>query len=171
MENLFNCNGRRFRAKINGVECEGKIRVEAGEVYLCQNEKDGCKCKCKFGYRYSWKVTTDGIVSFNATEVSDFHLLRMTPSEIESYKDWQVGDKIRWKGYIKEIIFRSGKVVICEDTEGRAGSPYTCDELHKNGWRLVDEPAPEDTVELTMNQIAEKFGIKVEKLRIKKEEK
>lgn len=34
MENLLKCDGRRFRAKIHDTECEGKIRVEYGRIYL-----------------------------------------------------------------------------------------------------------------------------------------
>lgn len=173
MENLLNCNGRRFRAKIDGVECEGKIRVENGDVYLCQNDKDGCNCKYKFGYRYSWKVTQDGIVSFNAIgiKVSDFHLLCMTPSEIESYKDWQVGDKVSNGKYVYEVIFRCGELVVTKNEHGKAMDNATCNELYNYGLRLVADPAPEDdTVEMTMDEIAAKVGVPVEKLRIKKEE-
>lgn len=38
---LLKCHGRKFRAKINDVECEGKIVVEDGCVFLCQNNQDG----------------------------------------------------------------------------------------------------------------------------------
>ena len=53
MENLLKCDGRRFRAKIGGVQCEGKVRVEGREVYLCQNKKSGVLCSNTFDYRYS----------------------------------------------------------------------------------------------------------------------
>lgn len=172
MENLLNCNGRRFRAKIEGVECVGKIRVEDGEVYLCQDDKCGTECKEKYGYCYSWKVTRYGVVLLDRVGVKNFRLIDMTASEIESYKDWQVGDKVR-RPYdeIREVIFRSGKLVVLEQSNGKATGNFTCDELFDMGFRFVAEPATEDdTVELTMDEIAAKVGIPVEKLRIKKEE-
>ena len=85
MENLLKCNGRRFRAKIEGVKCYGKIRVEDGLVYLCQNEKDGKSCYNKFGYKYSWVMPS--------SSVSELELYSTTATEIDAYKDWQVGDK------------------------------------------------------------------------------
>ena len=35
MENLLNCDGRKFSAKIRGTYVEGLIRVEDGRAYLC----------------------------------------------------------------------------------------------------------------------------------------
>lgn len=94
-----------------------------------------------------------------------------TASEIEAYKDWQVGDKIAKAEGEMEVIFRSGELVICKFRKGYASPNYTCDELYDAGWRLVADPEPEDeTVELTMDEIAKKVGVPVEKLRIKKEE-
>lgn len=162
MENLLKCNGRRFRAKIEGVKCDGKIRVEDGLVYLCQNEKDGKSCYNKFGYKYSWVLPS--------LSVSELELYSTTAADIEAYKDWQVGDKMTKIGETMEVILRSGKLVVCELGDGTASANYTCDELYDNGWRLVADPEPEDeTVELTLDQIADKFGVEPGKLRIKKE--
>lgn len=98
----------------------------------------------------------------------------MTASEIEAYKDWQVGDKVSRPDVdgpdVMEVILRNGKVVICEDAE-ECAAVFTCNELYNEGYRLVADPEPEDeTVELTLDEIAEKFGIKPENLRIKKQE-
>lgn len=171
MENLLNCDGRRFRAKINGVECEGKVRVEYGRVYLCQDKQHGVSCKDKLGYPYSWCVEDGRAAVLEREQVWGLCLLGgMPPAEIEAYKDWRVGDRICNGNDVREVIFRSGKLVVCEN-EGECAYIYTCNELYKKGWRLVADPAPEDeTVELTMDEIAAKFGIKAEKLRIKKEE-
>lgn len=162
MENLLKCNGRRFRAKIEGVKCDGKICVEDGLVYLCQNEKDGKSCYNKFGYKYSWVMPSPS--------VSELELYSPTAAEIEAYKDWQVEDKMSRNGMMWKVIFRSGKLVVCEKEDGRASTNYTCDELYDEGFRLVAEPEPEDeTVELTLDQIADKLGVEPGKLRIKKE--
>lgn len=164
MENLFKCNGRRFRAKINGAECVGRIRVEYGRVFL-----DG---KDKLGFNYYWGVGDGCEYSLSANNVTDLQLLGMTATEIDAYKDWQVGDKVSRPDVdgpdVMEVILRNDKVVICEDAEERA-AVFTCNELYNEGYRLVADPEPDDdTVELTLDQIADKFGIETDKLRIKK---
>lgn len=182
MENLLKCDGRRFRAKIEGVECEGKIQVDGNFIYLCQDQKFGYKCNQKYGYKYSWRLeVVDGYDEIYDDEsfscwlegfsVTDFRLLGMTAAEIEAYKDWHVGDKVKKEYMCWEVIFRSGKLVVCMTDGGMGSANYTCNELYDEGWRLVSDPDPEeDTVELTMDQIAERVGVPVEKLRIKKEE-
>ena len=52
MENLLNCDGKRFACEIYGIEVTGIITVEDGQVYLCQNEKSGGACRDKKGYSY-----------------------------------------------------------------------------------------------------------------------
>lgn len=169
MENLLKCNGRRYRAKIHDTECEGKIRVEYGRIYLCQNNRDGLSCGDKLGYKYSWHAGTGNHLTYYG--ITDLRVYPLTASEIEAYKDWQVGDKIKFGDRVWEVIFRSGELVVCKDEDGSASSNFTCDELYYGGWRLVADPEPEDdTVELTMDEIAKKVGVPVEKLRIKKEE-
>ena len=74
---LLQCDGRRFRAKIQRVECEGKIRVSDDidyGVYLCNDQKDNAwKDVDKFGYRGAWFMRTDRS-DFN-TSIADFELL------------------------------------------------------------------------------------------------
>lgn len=178
MENLLQCDGRRFRCKINETPAEGKIRVEDGDVYLCQNEMDGAQAGDKYGYKYSWSVSSGSKEFLAIHRISDFVLTPSTPDEIESYKDWQVGDKVCCKEGIVispfspygEIIFRSGELVVAK--LGDCASPnFTCDDLHRVGYRLDIEPLSEEekTVEISMDEIAEKWGISKDQLRIKKE--
>lgn len=169
MENLLNCDGRRFRAKIDGVECEGRIQVYRDNVFLCQDAIRGCPFDNDLGYRYSWNVQSGTEDDLLNNKVSDFCLVVMTAAEIEAYKDWRVGDKVKKGNVCWEVIFRSGKLVVCENDGDCATSNYTCDELYDGGFRLVSDPEPEDdTVELTMDEIAANVGVPVEKLRIKK---
>lgn len=178
MENLLKCDGRRFRCEIDGIPAKGRIRVENGHVYLCQNEMDGDKARDKYGYKYSWNVSSGSKESLAFHRISGFILTPSTPDEIESYKDWQVGDKIRCDAVVTsltlgshgEIIFRSGELVVAK-FDGRASANYTCNELHRVGYRLDVEPLPEEekTVEISMDEIAEKWGIPKDQLRIKKE--
>lgn len=178
MENLLQCDGRRFRCKIDETPAEGRIRVEDNNVYLCQNEMDGAEADNKFGYKYSWSVSSGSKESLALNHISDFILTPSTPDEIESYKDWQVGDKIRCEAVVRsltwgshgEIIFRSGELVVAK--LGDCASPnFTCDDLHRVGYRLDVEPLSEEekTVEISMDEIAEKWGISKGQLRIKKE--
>lgn len=111
MKNLLNCRGRQFRCKFHGKPVEGKIQVEHGYVFLCQNEIDGCRARNKLGYKYSYSVDSGSDEDLKIYNVSDFALL-MTAEEIEEYKDWQVGDKITKGRDVFEVIFRSGEVVI-----------------------------------------------------------
>ena len=74
---LSQCDGLRFRAKIQGVACKGKIRVcddiDYG-VYLCNDKKDNAwKDVDKLGYRGAWFMRTDRS-DFN-TSITDFELL------------------------------------------------------------------------------------------------
>lgn len=164
MKHLLNCHGKRFRAKIEGVEVEGKITVEDGYAFLCQNEKDGKYCDEKHGYKYSWAAYYPYMPSLTH-DVTDLQFLKpKSPEEIESYMDWQEGDVLVGKdGYeFGTVIFRHGKLVVLERNGGNASSNYTCQELHNEGWRLKSEPK----TKLTKQQIAEKFGLSVDQIEI-----
>lgn len=169
MKNLLNCDGRKFSAKIEGTYVEGLIRVEDGRAYLCQNKVDGYNCDDKLGYRFSWQVWDGSIDGLNETGVTDLHLFSMTAEQIEVYKDWHIGDKITDGIDTLEVIFRGGELVVCKDSDDDATSNYTCNELHKRGYRLVVEPEKEDIIEVTMDEIAKMKGVPVERLHIKKE--
>jgi ribosomal protein L20A (L18A) len=47
---------------------------------------------------------------------------------------------------------------------------YKYSELISDGWKVVGSLAPEEMTELTLDEIAAKFGLSVDKIRIKKEE-
>ena len=168
MKNLLNCKGKRFECKIYGDSVEGRIQVEDEIAYLCQNIKDGMSCIDKLGYSFSWNVDSGNEDDLYRNGVTKFKITNMTKEEIENYKDWQVGDKIiHINGNRGEIIFRSGELVIFKHHNDTASVNYTVEELHKNGWRLNEQPIEEPIVEMTMEEIAKLKGIPVENLRIK----
>lgn len=177
MKDLLSCDGRRFRCKIGGTLVAGIIRVVGGCAYLCQNEKNGSHSIDKRGYKYAWCVFsgTEADFAHPDIKVTDFRLIPSTAAEIEAYKDWQVGDRLKRKEEHApniEVIFRYGELVVGKfiDT-GKALTNYTCDELYKDGLRLAVDPVPEEEiVEVTMDEIAGKMGVPVERLRVKKEE-
>lgn len=131
--------------------------------------KDGEDCDDKLGFRFSWQVCDGSIDNIKDMDVTDFHLHPMTAEEIEVYKNWRVGDKITDGLESLEVIFRSGELVVCKDSDDEAGDNYTCNELYKRGYRLVVESEKEEIVEVTMAEIAEMKGVPVERLHIKKE--
>jgi len=164
MKKLTECDGMKYTAKIMSKYCEGKITVEKERVYLCQNGKEGNGCADRRGYKYSWLVDDGSEVQMNANDVTDFILLSANP---ETYKDWQVGDKIRERGLEREVIFRSGELVVCRERDGVATNNYTCDEMFSKGWRLIADPAEPEMVEVTLEEVARGLGIDVKTLRIK----
>lgn len=166
----------RFYAKINESPVSGKITVENGLVYLCQDEFDGSDCINKRGYKYSRCVATGNEKEIERNGVSSLKIFNMTQKDIDEYKDWQVGDVVKLldeyeKEFdeLHEVIFRSGELVILKNKDGEASENYTCDQLHKYGFRLVPPKIEEDEQEvtLTMEEIAEKFGIPVDKISVK----
>ena len=178
MENLLNCKGRKFRAIIKEITTEGRIQVEDGKVFLCQNEINGADAKDKLGYNYSWSADRGSAEDLARKNIHDFQLIPITPEEIEAYKEWQVGDRIingMAPTNVCEVIFRSGELVVFKYPNGMASDNYTCDELHRNDYRLVppEQDAPEEEKpsarELTMDEIAEKFGLPVDRIRVKKD--
>lgn len=137
---LRKCRGFGFKAKIEGTPCEGKIQVEDGDVYLCQNMKNGAGCRDRLGYKFSWYIGNCSEIDLMRTWVVNLEIL---PRDPKTYKDWQVGDKVLnyniriAKDAAKEVIFRSGELVICKNTKNAIGGAYTCDELYQLGFRLV----------------------------------
>lgn len=161
MENLLNCHGRRFRAVVDGTKTQGKITVEDGVVYLCQDVANGQNCSDKQGYKYSWQVRGGSAPDLTYCDVEDFHLMILDTS---TYKDWQVGDRVAKRDTLWEVIFRSGELVVLKTSYGKASENYTCNELFERGWRLVVET--ENIVELTLEDVAKMKGVSVDRIRI-----
>ena len=161
MENLLQCKGKKFKANIHNIPVEGRIQVEKGSIYLCQDVSNGSSCEDKLGFKYSWHIGDGSEVALTKNDVSNLCIRPSTKEEAESFKDWQVGDKLVSGSNIWEGIFRAGE---------NATFNHTCDELYRLGFRLVYEPDPEsEIVEVTMDEIAKMKGIPVERLHIKKE--
>lgn len=86
------------------------------------------------------RLIKEGKTTINDTAIRDFEIV---PRDSETYKDWQVGDRAtdpneKWNdSAYKEIIFRSGELVICKDGNGDISGGYTCGQLHRLGYRLV----------------------------------
>lgn len=70
--------------------------------------------------------------------IMDFEIV---PRDPETYKDWQVGDKVcedEHRNACYEVIFRSGELVVFKDWNNWASNPMTCSEAFTRfGMRLV----------------------------------
>lgn len=164
---LRTCKGKSFTAKIGGHEVKnGKIQVERGEVFLCQNEYSGSACEDKLGYSFSYTIGNSGNWKGLGYAVKNLRIINHDP---ETYKDFQEGDLIDCDGSPAGIIgFRHGNLVIPIDEDGDARSNYTCNKLFEAGYRLHVESLPEEEmVELTLEEVAKLKGIDVSRLRIK----
>lgn len=77
-------------------------------------------------------------------------------------------------GLTRKILAVLGDVVLLsrDDSYDGAGNWWTIAQLKDRGDQLNPEPsaATDETTELTIEQIAEKFGLKPKQVKIKKEE-
>lgn len=52
--------GKEISCIINGIEIKSaKINFQNQSYYICQNKKDGSRCKNTLGYKYSWWISDD----------------------------------------------------------------------------------------------------------------
>lgn len=67
-------DGMRVHCTISGHTLDGRMRLYAGNWYICQNEMDGREIpeRSRYGYRYSWCIGTSGSVKNRLLE-EDVH--------------------------------------------------------------------------------------------------
>jgi len=113
--------------------------------------------------------------SFWNADRSDYHYISF--SQLEPYaktvRDAQVGDVVvdEISGGEHLVLERLQNSVLISDASDfkTAGSIYTFNELEEY-YTLKDTPEPVDiSIIITMDQIAEKFGVEVSKLKIAKD--
>ena len=120
---LTKCNNCLFRAVYNGRPVSGTVKV--GEEWCNLNFDGGI-----VSVRVSGLPEDSGIADFE-----------IVPRDPETYKDWQVGDKVcedEHRNACYEVIFRSGELVFFKDWNNWACTPMTCSEAFTRfGMRLV----------------------------------
>lgn len=120
---LTKCNNCLFRAVYNGRPVSGIVKV--GEEWCNLNFDGGI-----VSVRVSGLPEDSGIADFE-----------IVPRDPETYKDWQVGDKVcedEHRNACYEVIFRSGELVVFKDWNNWASNPMTCSEAFTRfGVRLV----------------------------------
>lgn len=119
------------------------------------------------GYRYGWHFSPD------APGIAGITDIRVLDRKLED--GLEVGDiVVNTSGTTRKVLAVLGDAVLLSsgDRHARAGAWWTVAELKERGDWLNSEPPTEtdETTELTIEQIAEKFGLKPEQVRIKKEE-
>ena len=83
--NLLGADGKYFTAKIEGIKCKGRVRVERGKVYLCQDEVEGHNCQDKFGYKHSWAIKKGTEDDLEFEDIPDLKLWNYLPKEGEYF--------------------------------------------------------------------------------------
>lgn len=161
----------RATCEIYGEKNEGKIAIDDEFIYFCSNNKrlDGSSKKKFFGYEYSWSfLCTDEEYWLESFE-SPMKNLIVYPG-IRDIMDVQYGDMIQKQDKTRKVLGVVGDIVFlsnCNISEV-CNSLFTKDELKKNGYTIKQDIEEEEQIqEFTIQEIADKMGIPVEKLRIK----
>lgn len=161
-------HGQRVTCKIEREQIDdAKISIdEYGEVYVCQNKKDGCDTDDKLGYAYSWSIYGDDREPTSDSGLTDLIFLD------RSIEDVQEGDVV-WSENDEEIteskvLGRCGEVVFLSKTNIHSvyGQAVTIAQL-KAANITIKQDTPPTLTEVTLQEVAEKIGVPVEQLRIK----
>ena len=122
-EFLRKCHGLRFKATINNKPQEGIIKVMSDCIMFCLGDED-------YGRLFTFERRDTLSLSAESFRLlpSDFEIV---PRDPETYKDWQVGDKVEsmLADPGGEVIFRSGRLVVLDFDDGWAREAFTCNEL------------------------------------------
>lgn len=94
--------GTKFKAKIQGVKCEGRIQKEDDTIFLCQNVKNGNECYNKLGFDYSWTIGDGSSVNLVEDEVKIISL-ELDPSFVAP-PIVKVGEY--------QVIFEKGEIIL-----------------------------------------------------------
>ena len=128
---MTKCANCRFKARIDGNEDYGRICVENNGLAFLRSDKED-------GDIAIWHVDDPIVEGTLGRKVMDFEIV---PRDPETYRDWQVGDKVcedEHRNACYEVIFRSGELVIFKDWNNWASNPMTCSEAFTRfGMRLV----------------------------------
>jgi hypothetical protein len=117
----------------------------------------------KYGYRYDIYDKQNNLSGYCSTCFKDDNL----DYREHDMNNLQAGDVLEHdnRDYNLKVQGTIGEVVFAIDFDHGIVRYYSVRELKDKGWKLkTDEP---ETTELTLEQVAEKFDIPVDKLRIK----
>lgn len=131
---LMKYNNLQFKAVIGGSISTGTIIKDRGILLSLTTMTS----RHYVSYENLLRLIDGGNITHCETIISDFEII---PRDPETYEDWRVGDKVYNPNVKytqeKEVIFRSGELVVCKDVIGDISGVYTCGELCRLGYRLV----------------------------------
>lgn len=113
-----NLEGLNFRAKILEVYCEGKIKIEKDEIYLCQNEKEGINCKDRLGYKHSWFIADGSKDKLESANVSELEIEMETGYEstrLQDFHGYSFYCRIYENGCVGKICVEGERVYLCQN--------------------------------------------------------
>ena len=131
-EFLKKCNGLRFRATVLTEQVEGIVKADDSPIVLCYGKETLGNPDY---FTRSKRVYLGDAQRFELV----YGDLEIIPRDPETYKDWQVGDKMKNSYYkVREVIFRCGEAVFCKNlANGEAIGPFTCEDLFRYNYRLI----------------------------------
>lgn len=165
-------HGMKVWCEIHGTEIKDvKISIdEGGAAYVCQNVVPGVNAQNKLGYKYSW-VFADKDEDIEEWECGVKNL-RTAEKTLDDFSTLEIGDVLVDRDGDERTILDVREKIVGLSTLGdgeRFGVFCTKAELDNLGYKLKEEPKEDEAVELTMDEIAKRFGIDVEKLKVKKQ--
>lgn len=75
INDLFDCHGREYTAKIKNMDVKGHITVDGPNIFLCQEFKDGDTCRERHGHKYSWNIAKGTPTDLARTEVENLFII------------------------------------------------------------------------------------------------
>ncbi|MDD4804147.1 MAG: hypothetical protein PHN69_03150 [Candidatus Pacebacteria bacterium] len=86
-------HGQEIKCRINGVYCEGKITIQYGSIFICQNSQEGSYCDDRQGYLFSWNINNGSPSSLHSNSVEIIELggestISVIKEEL-NYSDWE----------------------------------------------------------------------------------
>lgn len=105
-EFLRKCHGLRFKAVKVRIPIEGIINVKKDEVVLCYGEET------LDNFDYFHRSYSEVILPDDSLDELSIFGFEVVPRDPETYKDWQVGDKIIRSDIKNVVMFRCGEVVL-----------------------------------------------------------
>lgn len=85
-QELLTYDGYEVDYNINGTKGKGKITVEQRDIYVCQDYKDGSRCKDKKGFKYSWILCNNKYESHYYKNIIEKVYSSTTTIPIDIYK-------------------------------------------------------------------------------------
>jgi hypothetical protein len=99
--------GTWFTATIESTRVIGKIQRQAGDIYLCQNKKDGLCAYNKLGFQHSWTI---GSGSINMIRIRNVSNLKLLPTKPKSYKHIPIKRPAMVGSY--ELTYHEGYIMV-----------------------------------------------------------